>query len=464
MTRYGFLFSFFLLLGVPAAIARPLLIKNAQIIDLTAGSVKGKQDILIDKDRILEVGEGLKKADAEVIDAQGAFLMPALWDMHVHVKPHIAHYFLPAGVLYVRDMFKSPFYKTVKQGLDSGAYQGPSIMQTGQLIDGEPGMWGAGAPTASSPEAVRKLIDETAKDPDMAFVKFYDLMKPDVYFAGAEALKKKNMTLLGHVPYLIRAEDAIVKAGQKTIEHMTGLALAASPLGDSIQENWLKTNATANAQTILKAYDDALPKLNASFDEKRVRKLARQMKERNAWLVPTLINQWGWEGAVEHGPEVLEQRRLMPKDLLTWWNDRQKEEDKIPEVARQKLLNEQRMVKLMFDEGVGIMAGTDTPNPWVMPGYGLHAELKLLHQSGLTRIDALRSATLQPARFLGLTERFGQIKPGFDAGLVLLPGNPLDDLVYLGKIKGIVWKGRFVDQAELDRIARSGQVIKDGPR
>lgn len=426
---------------------------NVNVIDATGSPVQPGMMVMIKGYRITQVGKMTKASfppGTKVIDGRGKFLIPGLWDMHVHTifgdwipggKDVSLPLFVANGVTGIRDMGGD--LDTLLQWrsqISSGALLGPRMIISGPMLDGPKSRFPSSVSISTAEEGRKAVDDLKAKGVD--FIKVQSFITRDGYFAVVDETKKRGITLVGHVPDAIRASEAI-DAGQKSIEHLTGIFEGASTAEDSFIHGTAK-----GPKSYLDTYNDGLAAA-----------LISRMARAHTWLVPTLVwerGQWliddidySHDPALKYAPASWQTKSWpsFTKGILA-------ELDTDPvAVRRQFVQKEFEIVNAMRKAGVPIMAGTDTAAAVaVLPGFSLHTELECFVQAGFTPMEALQTATLNPAKFMGLQSQMGTVEKGKLANLVLLDANPLEDIKNTRKIAAVVLNGRLLDRAELDQI------------
>ncbi len=292
-------------------------------------------------------------------------------------------------------------------------------------------------PAAAAPWTISK---EAGAD----FIKIQSLIPRDGYFAAAAEAKKLGIVFVGHVPDAIRAVEAS-NAGQKSIEHLTGVFEGCSTMEDEL----MKAPRGPGRARYLSTYDPAKAKsLIALFAKNQTWQVPTLYWERGEWLIEDTNR--GPDPLAKYAPPAWKDRTwpMFTKDIAADW-------DTDPHAVREQFVQaELNMVKQMNDAGVPILAGTDTAaGVRVYPGFSLHQELELLAQAGLTNMQTLQTATLNAAKFLGL-EDTGTVERGKRADLVLLDANPLENISNTQKISAVVLNGRYFSRADLDHLLR----------
>jgi len=451
----------FTLAGVFTAVgaaAATLAITHVTIIDATGSAPQPDMTVIVKQGRIVELGKSAaiqSPADAIAVNGAGKYLIPGLWDMHVHTvfgdwlprnEKVVLPLFVANGVTGVRDMGGDlDVLKVWRSSIAAGRLLGPRMVIAGPMLDGPVPRFPSSAPVANAAQG-RKVVDDL-KSRGVDFIKIQSLIPRDGYFAAADEAKKLGIVFVGHVPDAVRASEAS-NAGQKSIEHFTGIFEGCSTIEDQL------IKGPKGLGLNVKTYDPA-----------RAQALIALMVKNQTWQVPTLVwerGQWlvddidlSHDPLTKYAPAAWKDRTwpMFVKDIL-------KDMDTDPLPVRKKFVQmELDMTLAMFRAGVPFMAGTDTAaGVHVFPGFSLHQELELFVRAGLTPMQALQTATLNPAKFLGTLADQGTVEHGKVADLVMLDANPLDDIANTKKIRAVVLAGRYFDRAALDRMLRGVEV------
>ena len=430
-----------------------LAITHVNLIDATGAPVQTDMTVIVQGKQILQLGKSdsttIPKA-ARVVDGRDKYLIPGLWDMHVHeifgawlpedekITPLL---FVANGVTGVRDMGGDlEALKKWRARIAEGTLLGPRMIISGPMLDGPVPQFPSSAPVKDAADG-RRIVDELQKN-GADFIKIQSLVPRDGYFAAADEAKKVGIVFAGHVPDKVRATEAS-NAGQKSIEHLTGVFEGCSTVEDEL----MAAPRGPGRGKFLSTYDPA-----------RAKVLIALFVKNQTWQVPTLY----WE----RGEWLIEQTSAGPDPLAKYapaaWRVRawpmfttgiEKDWSTDPFADREKFFQaELKMVGEMNRAGVPILAGTDTAaGVRVYPGFSLHEELELLVRAGLTPMEALQAATLNAGKYLGLADT-GTIEKGKRADLVLLDANPLQDIKNTRKIQSVVLAGRYFSRVDLDHL------------
>jgi imidazolonepropionase-like amidohydrolase len=429
-----------------------LVLTNVTVIDATGAAPKPGMAVVIESNRIARIVETRKAkipAGARVVDATGKFLIPGLWDMHVHIvfgdwipggKEVSLPLFVANGVTGVRDMGGD---LEVEEGwrkeIAAGTLIGPRMILAGPMLDGPKSRFPSSLSISTPEEGRNAVADLKRRGAD--FIKVQSFIPRDAYFAVVEEARKQKLVLVGHVPDAIRASEASA-AGQKSIEHFTGVFEGCSPAEDE----FLKGNKSP--KRFLDTYDDTrAAKLIAEFARYRTWQVPTLVWERGQWLIDDI--DFSHDPRLRYAPISWQQKTwpMFTESIL-----KELDTDDVS-VRRRFVKKELEMAAAMHRAGVPFMAGTDTAaGVDVLPGFSLHTEMEYFVEAGFTPMEALQTATRNPAEFLGLLKTQGTVEEGKVADLVLLDANPLSDIRNTRKIDAVIFNGRLLDRNELDEL------------
>ena len=440
--------------------AKTLVFSHVTVIDGTGAPPAPDQTVIVDGERIVRIGPARNvpaPRNAQVVDARGLYLIPGLWDMHVHVweTERAFPMFIANGVTGVRntgghlDQLKSWRDQTA-----NGTLLGPRMIICGPVVDGPNPSHPDHSIVVHDAEEGRKAV-EYLKANGADFVKVYDGVPRDAYFAIANEAKKRGIPFVGHVPEVISPSEAS-NAGQASIEHLVGIVQAVSTKSDEIRAIGaapVKSPAEYPAR-IAKQLQLAVENQTSQ----RLAELAALFVQNHTWQVPTLAAKkyiaFTNDENLAKDPRLAyftaaERERLSPAQNMfvrfsppEYWVQRRAEFQVILSIVTE-----------LHRAGVPFLAGTDADGySYIYYGFSLHDELALLVQTGFTPMEALQAATLKPAQFLGLADHLGTVTAGKQADLVLLEANPLDDIRNSHKIRGVVVQGRYLNRAALDAL------------
>jgi imidazolonepropionase-like amidohydrolase len=438
--------------------AKSLAITGVTVIDATGTPAQPDMTIVVTGDRITAVaksGEVGAPEGAWVVDGKGKYLIPGLWDMHVHTTdPSFPALYLANGVTGVRDMHAldpdAIFIFGLRKRVQEGKQPGPRVVAAGPLVDGPKPLVPnslVAANAAEGREAVRKL-----KKMGADFVKVYTKLPRDAYLCIADEAKKQGLPFAGHVPESVSAAEAS-DLGQKSIEHLTGVELACSDSEDELRREAVATLAKADNQVAMELLGRIDARAADSFSDKKARALYARFVRNGTWQVPTLTVLHSLVSLDDPKFTADPRVKYMPPSILSYWS-LIKLPPEMTVGLKRRYKRATGLVRAMHQARVPFLAGTDTPGvPYVFPGFSLHDELALLvAEAGFTPLEALQVATRDSARFLGRDKDLGTVEPGKLADLVLLDADPLADIHNATKIAAVVANGRLLSRRELDRM------------
>lgn len=409
--------------------ARTLVIRGGLVIDGTGGKPLAGGVVLIRNGRILAVGTEQEveiPEDAAVIDARELTILPGLWDLHVHLRqPELALAYLAAGVTTVRDMLNDyPFVRTLRKCLYEGSAAGPWLLVAG-AVDGEDAV-SVEPRVDTEPELVGLLRQYRASGFDQ--VKVYSSFPPRLLGPLMRHAHALGMTVTGHVPAGVSLER-FVSAGADGVEHIYFVAPAvrARPgrLGSLIEDALaVDLAAPAGAQ------------------------LVRQLADRRVLVTPTLVLlelMFGAAGqplaAIEPASAIAPARLIEQVELRRWKVGTEADRERARRAFRHLL----RLTGHLHRAGVPLAAGTDRG----LPGWSLHRELELLVEAGLKPGEALMCASWGPSRALGLAHLTGSIRPGLRADLIIIEGDPLENISATRNVRWVIRGGQLYDARRL---------------
>ncbi len=441
-------------LGQSSPASNSLYLDDVTVIDTTGAAPQPHRRVMVRDDRIVAIvpSAELEKADKLTgtrIDGSGKFLIPGLWDMHVHMvfgdwfprgKEVTLPLFIANGITGVRDMGgELEVLQRWRKEISTGTLIGPRIVMSGPMLDGPQPRFPSSI-AIKTPEDGRRAVDDL-KRRGADFIKLQSLIPREAVFAIADEAQKQGISFVGHVPDAVRASETS-NAGQKSFEHLIGIFEGSSPLEDQ----FIKGPKTES-------------QFLSTYDPKRAAALFALLAKNHTWQCPTLVWERGGNLIDEKDFAHDSRARFVPaywKDV-TWkrFTEQVMHEFNTDDLTTRKRFVEKELevVKAMHDAGILFLAGTDTPpGVYVFPGFSLHEELQRFVAAGFTPMEALQTATLNPAKFLGMEDRLGTIEKGKLADMVLLDANPLDDIRNTQKIAAVVVNGRYMSRAELDKM------------
>jgi hypothetical protein len=433
----------------------PIVVTGVTVIDTTGGPARPNMTVRIEGDRITQVAPKKSRGYPpgwQVVEGAGKFIIPGLWDMHVHTffgdwVPGGLEVTLPLfianGVTGVRDMGSDldPILEA-RANVAKGTILGPRLVVSGPMLDGPKSTFPAAIPIVT-PEDGRKAVI-MLKGRGVDFIKIQSYVPREAYFAIADECKKQGIAFEGHVPDAVRASEAS-NAGQKSFEHLIGVFEGSSTAEDQLMKG-----------------PKGPGKFLDTYSAKNEAALIRLLAKNQTWQCPTLY----WERGQWLVDTVDVTRDPDAQYAPASWREKSwpkftagiiKDLDTDPIKIRERFVqHELGIVKRLQKAGVPFLAGTDTPaGVDVIPGFSLHQELQRFVDAGFTPMEALQTATINPAKFLGKEKDYGVIAAGKIADLVLLDANPLDDIANTRKIAAVFTNGRYYSRDGLDRILKN---------
>ena len=445
-----------------------LALTHVTVIDVTGGPALPDSTVVITGNRISAIGATGKVSvprDAQLIDSSGKFMIPGLWDMHVHwYERDYYSLFLANGVTGIRMMWGLPSHHQLRKEIEGGQFLGPRMVIASAIIDGPTPYWN-GSISVHTPEEAKEAVDKE-QQAGADFIKVYSLLPREPYFAIAAEAKKRGIPFEGHVPEAVSAEEAS-DAGQKTFEHLTGVLPACSS-----QEKQLLEAAQGDLADMLASGKPSFagPRQRAlreaplaGYDPGKAAQLFARFKKNGTWQCPTLtvLRSFAYLDQDSFRDDV-RLKYVPPSVRAIWKNDTTTIQGKSPEdydYGKREFQKQVELVGAMNHAGVGILAGTDVLNPFCFPGFSLPDELELLVKAGLSPLAALRTATANPARFLEREKDFGTVETGKLADLVLLDANPLDNINNVRKISALVYDGNYYSKDALDGMLAKAEAL-----
>lgn len=454
-------------------VSPPVAIVGVTVIDVETGR-RIPDSVVVVRDGVIEsVGPRVRvPRDARRVDGRNRFLIPGLWDMHVHTlpqstRPRALTTFLPLfvanGVTGVRDMGSEPgALAAARTRIARDGLVAPRLVAAGPILDGARPQWPkisiavAGRDDAAA--AVASVVEGGAD-----FLKVYSNLSREAYLGLAEAARSRRLAFAGHVPGSMTVAEAS-DAGQRSIEHLGEIQMACSGESEAIRAELaaVDNDPAATAATRIGARRAARDKAARTLDLERCRALFERLARNGTWVAPTLsVNLNALDPSRADDPRL---RYFEPETRAAWRGDgRRPAPSDRPPLAALEDTGALDIVKRLADAHVRLLAGTDLTNFYTMPGFDLHQELALLVEAGLTPLQALQAATLEPARFLGLEKELGTVAVGRRADLVLLDADPLLEIRNTTRIAAVVRDGRPYDRAALDALLAGVERVAARP-
>jgi imidazolonepropionase-like amidohydrolase len=451
--RYSASFFILLIIALAASITAQKLKNNAteaqsyafvnvSVVPMDKERIINEQTVIVRGEKIILIGPSPKTkvpSNAIQIDGSGKYLMPGLVDMHVHLRNYtdkdmsaLLQLYVVNGVTTVLNLSGIPRHLELRDKVAKGELAGPTIYTSGPFISRTTG-------SSPSPEEVERAVIEQ-KQAGYDIIKIHGDFTRDAYHKLFEIARREGIRVIGHAPRNLGI-DAMVEERQDAVAHA---------------EEYI--------------YDKNSNSRNVAEFESQIPSMARATAKVGTWLVPNLTAykniglQVADLQAVLNRPEM----KYMPPRTVEVWGEATNPYLRFRNNPIEKFWAQfralQKLTKEFHVSGVRLLAGTDAMNPSVVPGFSLHDELRELVAAGLTAYEALKTATANPAEFLKSGKEFGTVAQGKRADLILLDRNPLDDVSFVSRRVGVMIKGQWLPQSELqkklDVIASSNQRDK----
>lgn len=435
-----------------------LLLQNARVVNVETGSVEVR-DVAVGNGVITAIappGQHGVAADRRV-DLQGRYLIPGLWDMHVHFEGRelvednalLLPVYLAYGVTGVRDSAGN-LAATVLRWRDevaAGDRLGPHVFTAGQKFEGIDSIWDGDREVANREQMLAGMDEQSELGVD--FIKITDnTLPPDLFLATVAEAHRRGFLVSAHIP-LGLSFDELTDAGLSSVEHASNLLRLGNPQEPAI------ARAVREGKM---SKDEATGAYSGTFDQETANAAYRRLARAGVSVTPTLIGgrQLAWLDQTDHSKDdFLRYLTTAFTAKYQWRIDRMAGEtsaDKAARKARYELVA--RQLPALQEAGVQLLAGSDSAalNTYVYPAEALHEELELFTDAGLTPLEALQSATINGARFMRRSSDFGSIAVGKRADLVALNSNPLDDIRASRDIHAVIVGGKVFDRAQLDAL------------
>ena len=434
---------------------------------METGAIISNQDVAIVANTIASISpHGSNLKGKTIVDGKDKYLIPGLWDMHEHMmrnKWYMSQMPLlrANGITGFREMWGDlEIANSVRSQIKKDILPHFRFTASGHILDGKTPFWGGSIPVATEEKAIQ-IVDSLVRE-KADFIKVYSFLAPHVFHAIADRCKEKNISFAGHVPHRVWLTDAS-EAGMASMEHLYGFLIEACSDRDSAM-----TLTRQSAIAFEKGDKEERKKINRlfyslvleNFSEVRLRSIAQTLKKNNTHIVPTLVTLRGEYFTNDTSFTKDPRLKYMSKETLDYWaetkeNDMKENTESDWENKRKRWQIEQQIMRILISEQVPIMAGTDADNPYAFPGFSLHDELALYVECGMTPLEALRSATIVPIEYLKMTDSLGAIKKGKLADLVLLEGNPLENIRNTRKINAVIANGKLYGREYIESVLKN---------
>ncbi len=438
------------------------IIRHVTLVDVEAATADAGQAVVLRGEDIVAVGPDAVIARdwraARQVDGRGKFLIPGLWDMHVHFgggpelieeNKALLPLYVANGITTIRDASGDLPDQVLawRSEIANGSLFGPRLLTSGAKIEGIAPLW-KGTIEVGNEADVDAALARLQRD-KVDFVKITDsTLKPELFLYALRQAKALGLRTSGHIPMALTTAQA-VDAGISSIEHL-----------DYAYNAGAKDEAAIAADFAAGRIDrtEANRRLDAGFDRDTAMAAYRHFAQQGVFVTPTLNGSRiiAYLDRDDHSKDA-GLAYIGPKLRKTydWRVERAAKADAAAIAARHKQIEDVgTILPMLVEAGVPIIAGTDAGflNSFNYPGFGLHDEIALFVEKGLTPAQALASATRAGPAWFGWLDRYGAIKPGMAADLVLLTRNPLDDIAATRAIDTVIMRGTVHDRAALDTM------------
>jgi len=439
--------------AVDTASTRAFMIDGVIVVDVEKAVTAPGRTVLISGDRIARIGPQGTVAipqGAHIVDGSGLYLMPGLIDAHVHFMsaPAFGRLCIANGVTAVRDMgLPTGAALQLRDQLNGGSLLGPEMVATGAILDGSPPLIPALSLGVGTPDEGREAVRRQA-EAGVDMIKVYSTLHRDTLAAIVDEARMRGLKTVGHVPEEVYIEDAAA-IGMASCEHLFGFEkVIARLLGEPVNLTYAGMGAGAGYFARLSEVDAAA--LRSTFE---------RLRASGTTACPTIV-------VFKAGTRIDALRagnfpnsEYVTPDVLSIWASQWSSQAELPAFIWQGWA---RMVSELHRAGVPLMLGTDLLAPGIIAGFSLHEEMAIWQEAGIPAPDVLRSATIVPARFMGLGDRLGTVSQGKTASLVLVRANPLEDIGNARQIESVLLRGRYFAREDLDRLL--GEVKTLSPK
>ena len=449
-----------------------VVISNITTIDASNG-LKENQTVVIKDNKIFKVyaSSVIQLAENnEIIDGTGKFLIPGLWDAHVHfafmenLAPSMFDLFLAYGVTSVRDTGgEVDFVKSWKDKALANPTDAPRVMMAGPLLDGMPNVYD-GSDANHPPLSLGSATVEELKELmvrlnglDVDLLKAYEMLTPEQFGAITAFAKENNLKVTGHVPLSMDVISAS-NAGLNSMEHMRNLDLSAASNADELWEERKKLLSDGKNETggDLRSSIHTAQRRRAieNYDDAKADEILAVLAKNETWQIPTLALNTGSTEKPFARADFQESFDYLPADVQENWKSTIEllSQTEVTPFAKEYGDWKFNMVGKIHEAGIDIMAGTDCPIFFLTPGRSLHEELAVLVKAGMSPIEVLKSATLNPARYFGLENELGLVQENMWADLLILDANPLEDINNTQQINAVFKQGKHYDRSALNDL------------
>ena len=449
------------------------VIENVGIIDPIDG-LELNMSVVIKENKILDVfktREIVLSPKNKVHKGSNKFIIPGLWDSHIHfafekdLATSMPNLFLYHGITSLRDTGgEFDFVNKFKQEAISNPKTKSRVKIAGPLIDGKFNVYDGSNiyfPKLSIQNIDNNQLERNVRlliDKKVDFLKAYEMLSPAQFKILSNLAKENNLKLTGHVPLSMSVIEAS-NLGLNSMEHLRNLELSMTEISEKLFQE--RKNLLLNKSSIkgseLRSLIHSKQRMKSinDLDSIKINNVIDALIKNDVWQIPTLILYKNFANKTFKNPDYLQFLNLLPEERKEEWI---KKINAIDNVISKDVVEytvwSKKMVDFMHDRGISFMAGTDTPIGFLIPGLSLHQEIQELHESGLSELEAIQTATINPAKYFNLENSLGRIKSGFIADLIILDKNPLESISNTKSIHAVIKEGHLMNRSYLDSLMK----------
>lgn len=439
-----------------------ILIENANVIDVDTGEISTGMSLGIRNDSIVYLGKSSANyAASQTIDAIGKFVIPGLWDMHVHFRggddliaenKNLLPLFVANGITGVREAggdMTTQIFKW-RTEMENGALIGPKIYTSGPKLDGPRATWAGSIPVVTKEDAI--IAIDSLEQMNVDFIKLYDSrVTKEAYIWILEEAERRGIRTSGHMPFTVMLEDAVT-AGLGSVEHLYYILKGASTEEQKVTEDNINRKA---------GFWGSMTTLMDTYSDQQAQKTFKLLVDNDTYVTPTMHigNTLSYLDRDDHSNDQYLQ--YIGDGIIETYQGRIRSAARASEdfVAMRHRLNTafKNLVPKMGAAGVSLLAGSDSgaSNSYTYQGISLHQELAALVEAGLPPLEALKAATINGAKFLRVEDFYGTLEVGKSGDVLILDANPLEDITNTQKINTLVMQSKVYSSADLKVMLES---------
>ena len=449
------------------------VIENVGIIDPIDG-LELNMSVVIKENKILDIfktREIVLSPKNKVHKGTNKFIIPGLWDSHIHfafekdLATSMPNLFLYHGITSLRDTGgEFDFVNKFKQEAISNPKTKSRVKIAGPLIDGKFNVYDGSNiyfPKLSIQNIDNNQLERNVRlliDKKVDFLKAYEMLSPAQFKILSNLAKENNLKLTGHVPLSMSVIEAS-NLGLNSMEHLRNLELSMTEMSEKLFQE--RKNLLLNKSSIkgseLRSLIHSKQRMKSinDLDSIKINNVIDALIKNDVWQIPTLILYKNFANKTFKNPDYLQFLNLLPEERKEEWI---KKINAIDNVISKDVVEytvwSKKMVDFMHDRGISFMSGTDTPIGFLIPGLSLHQEIQELYESGLSELEAIQTATINPAKYFNLENSLGRIKSGFIADLIILDKNPLESISNTKSIHAVIKEGHLMNRSYLDSLMK----------